>query len=84
MFQFQVLYLLKIMNLSQYSEVFMEESIDGEILAECNDSLLEKELHITNKVHRSRLLKVISGRHSAHNLRHGLDPYAGIIARTDV
>lgn len=72
------------MKLSEYSKVFEEECIDGEILAECTDDLLEKELHITNKIHRKRLLKVISGRHSAHNLRHGLDPYAGMFARTDV
>ncbi len=76
--------MLKILKLPQYSEIFIEESIDGEVLAECDESILENELRIVNKLHRSRLLKVISGRHSAHNLRHGLDPYAGIIARTEV
>jgi hypothetical protein len=64
------------MKLNQYAEMFKEESIDGEILAECDDELLEQELHISNKLHRSRLLKVITGRHSVVNIQHGVDPYA--------
>ena len=65
------------MKLSQYKEMFLEENIDGEILAECDDPLLEQELHISNKLHRNRLMKVITGRHSAHCIKHGLDPYGG-------
>lgn len=77
----QVLCLLDTMKLSQYRELFLEESIDGEILAECDESLLEQELHITNKLHRSRLMKVITGRHSARNIQYGVDPYAGTVTR---
>lgn len=64
----QVLHLLEVMKLTQYKEQFFEESIDGEILAECDDSLLENELHISNKLHRSRLMKVITGKHSIYNI----------------
>lgn len=69
------------MKLSQYKQSFFEENIDGEILAECDEVLLEEELHIKNKLHINRLMKVISGKHSPHNLRHGLDPYGGTVAR---
>lgn len=67
------------MKLTQYKQGFLEENIDGEILAECDDTLLEQELHIQNKLHRHRLMKVITGRHSAQNIQHGLDPYGGFV-----
>lgn len=70
------------MKLTQYKECFLEESIDGEILVECDEALLEEELGIKNKLHRSRLMKVITGRHSSHNIQHGLDPYAGTLDRS--
>ena len=74
----QVLRLLDVMKLTQYKQLFQDESIDGEILAECDDELLEQELRISNKLHHSRLLKVITGRHSVTNLTHGIDPYASV------
>lgn len=55
----QVLGLLKSMGLEQYEEVFSKEQITGEILAECNEEVLERELHIPVKIHRIRLMKVI-------------------------
>lgn len=65
------------MNLEQYKEEFMREQVDGEILAECDEIMLEKELHIASAIHRTRLLKVISGRHSALGfLREGTDLYS--------
>lgn len=74
----QIQDLLVEMELSQYKECFMEESIDGEILAECDELILEEELHVANKLHRTRLMKVIVGIHSAQNLR-GANPYAGTV-----
>ena len=65
------------MHLSQYKSEFLEETIDGEVLAECDEAILENELQIQNKIHRTRLMKVITGRHSPRNLRDGLDPYGG-------
>ena len=75
----QILTLLDIMKLSQYKEGFLEVNIDGAILAECDEPLLEEELQIKNKLHRNRLMKVIIGRYSAQNLTHGLDPYGGTV-----
>ena len=63
------------MKLSQYKENFSDESIDGEVLAECDETILEEELSVRNKLHRARLMKVISGKHSATSLSKGLDPY---------
>lgn len=60
----QIICLLECMNLSQYKEQFMKEQVDGEILAECDEAMLEKELNITSAIHRTRLIKVITGRHS--------------------
>lgn len=62
----QMLALLDVMNLSQYKKSFEEEFINGELLAECDENILEKELGIHNILHRTRLMKLINGRHSAH------------------
>ncbi len=64
------------MNLSQYKEQFMREQVDGEILSECNETILEKELNVSSAIHRTRLLKVITGRHSALNLMEGNSLYS--------
>lgn len=64
------------MNLSQYKEQFMQEQVDGEILAECDEVMLEKELNITSAIHRTRLLKVIRGRHSATSFLSGAELYS--------
>lgn len=57
----QVLALLAAMNLHQYQATFRSEVVDGEILSECDDGVLENELGITSRLHRLRLLKIISG-----------------------
>jgi hypothetical protein len=65
------------MNLDQYHEQFMREQVDGEILAECNEVMLETDLNIQSGIHRTRLLKVITGRHSALSfLQEGADFYS--------
>ncbi len=58
----QVLELLECMGLKQYQDHFKSEHISGEILAECDDDMLEKDLRVTSKLHRKRLLKIISGK----------------------
>ena len=64
------------MNLGQYKEHFMAEQVDGEILAECDDVMLEKDLHVSSAMHRTRLMKVITGRHSALSFLQGADLYS--------
>jgi len=42
----------------------MKEHIDGEILADCNEAMLD-DLGVSSAIHKSRLMKIISGKHSA-------------------
>ena len=56
------------MELDQYVNKFLTEQISGEILMECDDDVLKDEIGITSKIHRIRLLKVISGQHSAKGI----------------
>ena len=61
---FQILALLDAMKLSQYKAIFVEECIDGEVFAECDENILEKELGVINRLHRTRFMMLISGKHS--------------------
>lgn len=61
----QVAELLRVMHLSQYCERFISEHITGEILAECDENMLSKDLGVFSRVHCKQLLQVISGRASA-------------------
>lgn len=67
--------LLEKMNLSQYSEVFINEQIDGEVLAQCDENILQHELNICATIHRVRLMKVITGKYSATLILEGQGPY---------
>ena len=59
-----VQWLLSAMNLSQHSERFRAEQVDGEILASCDVECLE-ELGVTSRVQQIRLAKLIDGTQSA-------------------
>jgi len=41
-----MIHLLDAMGLKQHHETFMKERISGEILVECDDQVLEKELKV--------------------------------------
>jgi len=56
-----VLELLDAMGLKQYQDQFKTEQITGEILLECDDDMLASDLGVSSKLHRKRLMKVISG-----------------------
>ena len=60
--------LIDAMGLSQYKNNFIAERVSGEILLECDDQVLQDELCIPSKIHRIRLIKVISGIHSAKSI----------------
>ena len=63
------------MDLGQYKDAFLRERITGDVLLEVDDATLQEELGITSRIHRIRIMKVISGRHSAQSVMNGLDPY---------
>lgn len=68
----QILTVLEAMNLAQYKDKFREEQVDGEILADCDEAMLEQDL-LLSAIHRNRLMKLITGIHSASSLVAGED-----------
>ena len=71
----QVIKLLEMMGLTQYQGSVQHEHVTGEILAELDEDSLENELGVKSKIHRVRLMKIITGRHSAASVLKGEDPY---------
>ena len=60
-FVVQVLELLDVMGLKQYQEKFRTEQVTGEILSECDEQVLTDDLGVSSKLHRIKLMKVITG-----------------------
>ena len=58
----QILKLLRANGLKQYESSFLREEVTGELLLECDEHLLQNELGVTSKLHRLRLLRIISGK----------------------
>ena len=56
------------MSLGQYCDKILSEHISGEILMECDDAILEEEIGVASRIHRIRIMKLISGQHSAKSL----------------
>ena len=68
---FQVLRLLELLGMKKYQMNFAQESIDGVILAECDEPILQNELGVISKQDRIKLLKIISGQCSAFSILNG-------------
>ena len=75
----QVLNLLEAMGMEKYKDVFTKECVNGELLLECDDEILEQDLGIPLRLHRVRLMKIITGQHSARELLTGEDPYVRLM-----
>lgn len=71
MYLFQVLRLLELLGMKKYQMNFAQESIDGVILAECDEPILQNELGVISKQDRIKLLKIISGQCSAFSILNG-------------
>ena len=63
------------MRLEQYTPIFQQEQINGDILSTCDDALLKDELKISSRLHRMRLLRVIEGTYSIYEMMSGKDGY---------
>ena len=63
------------MGLKRYIPTFSQEQINGDILSTCDDALLNEDLKITSRLHRMRLLRVIEGAYSVHDIMTGKDGY---------
>lgn len=64
----QIQDLLDAMEMQQYKDGFEREKISGEILAELTEEDLQKELGVASRIHRVRLLKIMTGHHSARDI----------------
>jgi len=63
------------MGMEQYRETFIKQQINGDILTDCDDDILKNELKITSRLHRIRLLRIISGQYSVQEIMSGNDGY---------
>ncbi|CAI8004156.1 hypothetical protein GBAR_LOCUS3844 [Geodia barretti] len=71
----QILKMLATMGLGQYQEVFGSQQINGDLLLECDDKMLQNDLQVSSKLHRIRLLRIISGNYSVLDILSGRDGY---------
>ena len=60
----QVQQALDSLNLAAYKRAFSRNQISGELLMLCNEEVLEKELGVTSKLHRMKIMALIQGRSS--------------------
>ena len=55
--------------MSKYKQRFAEEEIDGDLLINgCDDDFLKDQLGMSYKLHRRKLLRLISGEYSAEDV----------------
>lgn len=52
------------MKLGVYKDSFTKEQITGEILSDLNAEDLRDELGVSSKIHRMKLMKIITGKPS--------------------
>ena len=57
--------------MAEYQETFIQKSIDGTILADCDEPVLQNELGVSSKVDRIKLMKVIAGEYSTLSILEG-------------
>lgn len=50
---------LKLLHMDMYVDKFVEEQIDGDMLVELNEEMLEESLGVSNKLHQKKLIKLI-------------------------
>jgi hypothetical protein len=60
----QVIKILESLGLDRYKDQFITEQIDGHLLLSLTDEILEHELDIKSKIHRIKIMRVISGKQS--------------------
>lgn len=56
--------MLHLAGLGQYTDAIETENVSGDILVECTEEILEKEMEIKSKLHRLKLLRIIEGKGS--------------------
>ncbi|XP_064395077.1 uncharacterized protein LOC135342288 isoform X3 [Halichondria panicea] len=69
----QVLKLLEVMNLQQYVDTFRQQHINGDILSDCDEDILQNELEVKSRLHRLRLQRVITGQYCVADMMSNQD-----------
>lgn len=62
------------MNLEQYTVIIQQERLDGDIFLELDEETLTQELGITSRIHRLKVLKLITGEYDAHTYMEHFTP----------
>jgi len=52
--------LLDEMAIPQYKELFKESAVDGSIIFDLTDEILDNDLKVKNKIHRMKIMKKIN------------------------
>lgn len=61
--------------MSQYRDAFSVQHMNGDLMADVDEDMLKDDLHVKSRLHRMRLLKVISGQYSVSQIMAGGDGY---------
>lgn len=63
-----ILQLLESMNMNMYKAIFQREAVDGQLLSELTEEMLQNELEVKSSLHRLRFSSIIKGQRSAKDL----------------
>lgn len=63
----QVVNVLSAVDLPEYKEVFLRERVDGHVLLQLNDHILNTELGVESKLHRIRIMNLAAGKIPVEN-----------------
>lgn len=63
----QVLKVLENLGMSAYTETFFREGINGELLLELNEGILQREIGINSQEHVAKLMQIIRGEQSVRS-----------------
>jgi hypothetical protein len=58
----QVASILTATGLGQCADKILSKGVSGEMFAKCDEEQLERELGVTSKLHRLKLLRIIEGK----------------------
>ena len=73
--------MLGMLNMEKYQDRFASEGVDGSLLADFEDSVLETSLGVTSKLDRIKLMKIIKGERSPKSVLEGQYNYVALQPR---
>ena len=61
-FLLQVAGVLKAVDLPEYEEAFQRERVDGHVLLQLSEQILQSELRVDSRLHRIRIMNLAAGK----------------------